>query len=422
MEKITKSKKTKNAFMRKRGGIALRILFSFVLIVAAVWVISKILYLPFFAVDEDKIVRNINKAEVFFFEKEPTNRNVAWDSELPKLIENDIEYARKNQYEEIEYNFLQYEISIYVESEEITIYVTEKYDYGVYEFIYGLENFSIYKNKDSEIIIYGYTSDCKWFSKYYLGKEECDSDTLTYNIDLPLDMEEYSIGTNNVDGYTLINIEDSFYFYKDGKKISSSEFPGKIRKVDIYNGLILTQENELYIMYTKLKDEKPTLVFMEIGTADEFSDYIVGYGYDFIKTKDGMYTPIITKDGEKYTLVPNDIRTFKAAGLQNADLDIVLNKPDYTVSIVKLEELFKRATFDYNTVTNSRWYAEICFEINGIEFFFNRYGINGYDDSINLPEETYQKLEKTVYSIDGFWEHVETIRKVYFDYYDHKGL
>ena len=175
-------------------------------------------------------------------------------------------------------------------------------------------------------------------------------------------------------------------------------------------------------MYAKLKNEKPTLVFMEIGTADEFGDYIGEYSYDFIKTKDGMYTPIITKNGEKYTLVPNDIKTFKASGLQNADFDIVLNEPDYTVRVIKLEELFKRATFEYNTVINSRWYAEICFEINGIEFFFNRYGINGYDDSIDLPEETYQKLEKTVYSIDGFWEHVDTIRKVYFDYYDHKGL
>ena len=381
--------------------------------------------MPCFKVSGDEIVREISSWDLLFIKSAPTDRNVTWHQEtLPSFMQKDMEYAEKNEYG-IKY--------IFEDNIRIELYYNDKYEeWWLYirnpreSYITGeftIADFSIYK-KDSNIEIYGYDATYRrYFGKVLITDDSAKFTTLTYDSNLPFDMKDESIGSNRMGEYSFVieERENTFSFYKDGNFISSQEFlEGKIAKINQYDGFVLTKKNQLYVMYAELKDGMPTIKFEYAGQADGS----LGTGYNnYLSCADEdmhMRLPIILREGKYYVVVPEDWKTMELLGFGNAKLDTEeIDNPNYSVKLVELERSFKDANFTYTA--NEIWYVTLNFELNGIDFFI-KYQFGGYDDSVELPEEIVNKYtSKEVYSIDELWEHIESLRIEYFDYYDHKG-
>ena len=85
--------------------------------------------------------------------------------------------------------------------------------------------------------------------------------------------------------------------------------------------------------------------------------------------------------------------------------------------MVPLREHFLSAEFsnDYGV-----WICKIIFDING-EMFKYSYEFNGYDDSVDLPDNIIEEYTIDVDSIDAMWDVIENIRDEYTVFYDHQG-
>lgn len=398
----------------------IRLLWGLMFILVVCWGVN-FANIPAFHVEGNTIARNLGWM-ILPMDSEPIGRNVAWDSELPKFVQEDMEYAEERGYD-IEYEFKGNIIHIEKIEDEWTLNVKTRMDFGsTWD---GLTNFSMYQTSGHEIIVYGYTFMGEWFQKITLQKNEAEINTITYDVNLPLS-EFYrgdSIGSMRVGGYSLMRENQTFTFYKDGWMISSQDFThGVITDMSIYKGIIITETNSLYMMYVELMDGIPTLRFIYGGEADgivttiSYSSRLQEVG------KKSQYIGMVEKDGQNYAIVPADWKTFDKFSLARENNEEIYKATapfDFGVNLVKLgEENLKEVSFRY---LSNDWYATIVFDLNGREFY-SEYRFGGYDRETILPEEVSAPFDgKTVYSFEEMWETIDTIRKIYFDYYEHRG-
>lgn len=385
----------------------------------------KLCEIPALHVSENSITRNLNWL-ILPMPEAPIGRTVAWDSELPKFVKNDMEYAEEYGYEEIQYEFKGTIIKL-IYSEEEWIMHFETYDND--SSIDVLTNFSIYQTKDHKIIVYGYGWLKNWFQKITLSKNNCERDTLTYDVNLPLDMEiEKSIESINIDGYSIVRQGETFYFYKEGQLITYQEFPyGEIEREDLYRGVLKTDTNNLYAVYIGTEKDLPRLHFVYAGKVDSICS--MSYPQRPLRglEEKTIEIPILSKDGKYYTMVPRDWETYMTFSLEKANynreakLEPFDSEKDYKVDLVEISENFKEVKFDYYTGSRRTWNATLIFTFGGKEFYID-YRFDGYDENTILPEEVYKRFtSKTVTSFDEMWETIDNIRKAYFDYYKSRG-
>ena len=196
---------------------------------------------------------------------------------------------------------------------------------------------------------------------------------------------------------------------KDGKEISSFDFTdGVIFETVLYDGLIRS-DNSLYIMFAGMMENSPSLKFEKV---DDNIEKIVES--ETIYSED-LDLPIIIKDGEYYAICANNWKDFKKYNLQTEILADSENS-DLGVSLVPLKEHFQSAEFsnEYGV-----WICNIIFDINGEQFKY-QYEFNGYDDSVDLPDNIIEEYTVDVDSIDAMWDVIENIRDEYTVFYDHQ--
>lgn len=338
-----------------------------VLALALTCALGKLFSLPMFLVTDSTIKRDL---DFYMLEMnyEPTDKKVAWDSELPRFIKKDIEYAEEHEYE-IEYEFSGNKIRLYFWEEKWNLYVQKPYVYIPYD---TMENISIYKTQDGNLAIYGYNSG--WFQRIVLSGEDAEYDFLTYDVNIPLQEFNNGIGSLHVDGYSIVRDGEMFYFYKEGNKISSIEFPyGKCEKVDIFNGIILNSQKNLYEMYVYLKNGEPKLSFTHVGSVDSFKTkyYSTTSQIQYSEGARDIYLPILIKDNKYFTIVPEDWETFETYGVAIASSRSIrlaerVKDSNYVVNLVEMEKCFKEAEIHYKE--DDQWYAKVKFTFNGKEF------------------------------------------------------
>lgn len=390
------------------------------IILLTVALVVNFVSLPCYHVKDNTITRDLSWM-ILPMPDEPTGRTVAWDSELPEFVKQDIEYAEENGYE-IEYEFKGNIMSIENRDGDWRISIKTRMDTGsTWD---SLTNFSMYQTKDHKIILYGYCFGGKCFQKITLKKNESRIDTITYDPNLPLDefSAGESIGGMDVGEYSLLREEQTFIFYKDGEIISSQDFPhGKIETIDLYRGLLLTDTKKLYMMYANLCEGQPKLTFTYINTVDSMVK--AQYSKDVLKEAEnnGIYLSMVQKYGKYYAVVPNDWQSFDKFSVARATMEIhsADREFDYSIELANLETSLKEVCF--HCTSGGQWYATIMFDFNGREFYTN-YFFGGYDESTCLPEnDTYSFDEKRVTSFDEMWETIDEIRKTYFNYYECRG-
>lgn len=374
---------------------------------------------PYFHVKEETITRNLGWM-ILPMETVPSNRMVAWDSELPSFVEKDLAYAEKHGYD-VEYEFKGNIMRLEYKEGEWELRLRTRIDSGS-EWD-SLKNFSMYQTRDHKIVLYGYTFFGEWFQKITLEKNKSRIDTITYDANLPLD--EYngaeSIGAIHINGYSVVEASGNFFFYKDGYYVGYQSFPhGEIKQKDLYKGMILTTNNKLYTMYVSNSDSMPEITFTYVDTADGIVK--TEYYYDELSSMedDKEYLSMVRKNDRIYVAIPEDWETFDKYALArfNNELHWPATQFNYALQLVDLEKSLKEVCFHSTT---SQWYATIVFNFNGREFYTD-YFFDGYDDSIRLPEETKALFEeKRVTTFDEMWENIEAIRTTYFDYYEHRG-
>ncbi len=373
---------------------------------------------PEFNLQGDVVVRDLEKL-LDVMDLEPTGRKTAWDSELPDFVQEDLDYAQARGYD-VEYEFKGNIIHMTYREGEWELALRTRMDTGsTWD---SLMNFSMYRTEDNKIILYGHTFMGEWFQKITLKKNESRIDTLTYDVNLPLDeySEGKSIGAIRIGDYSMIETSGDFFFYKDGKCICYQSFPhGDIKEEDLYRGLILTTDNKLYSIYVSEIEKKPTITFVYVDTADKIIQPI--RYRDNLRIVDGdLEVALVWKDGEIYIAVPEDWDSFDKFALANFNRELFQPKApfNYAMQLVNLQQSLKEIYFK---ATTSQWYANIIFELNGREFYKN-YFFDGYDDSVILPEEVKELFNnKRVVSFEEMWEIIEDIRTAYFDYYEHRG-
>lgn len=357
-----------------------------------------------FKVYADNTIRRNIEFDSIWIDSEPSDRNVVWDSELPEFVSEDIEYAEKHNIQDIEYEYDSNRINISYILDEWRLNFNNYYDSSTAL----IRDFSIYKTKNNTIAIYGYSYG--YFTRIEIG-EESTEEVLTYDANLPfnIDGDDYNSATY-IDGYTLLEVNDGFVFYKDGKEISSFNFTdGVIFETVLYDGLIRTTDNSLYIMFVEMVENSPSLRFEKV---DDNIEEIVESETIY---SDDLSFPIIIKDGEYYAICANNWDDFKKYNMQ-AEILVNSGNSDLGVSLVPLREHFKSAEFsnDYGV-----WICNIIFDINGEKFSY-QYEFNGYDNSVDLPDNIIEEYTVDVDSIDAMWDVIENIRNEYTVFYDHQ--
>ena len=356
-----------------------------------------------FKVYADNTIRRNIEFDSIWIDSEPSDRNVVWDSELPDFVSEDLEYAEKHNIQDIEYEYNSNRINISYILDEWRLNFNNYYDSSTAL----IRDFSIYRTKNNTIAIYGYSYGC--FTRIEIGEENTE-EVLTYDANLPfnIDRDDYNSATY-IDDYTLLEVDNGFVFYKDGKEISSFDFTdGVIFETVLYDGLIRS-DNSLYIMFAGMMENSPSLKFEKV---DDNIEKIVES--ETIYSED-LDLPIIIKDGEYYAICANNWKDFKKYNLQTEILADSENS-DLGVSLVPLKEHFQSAEFsnEYGV-----WICNIIFDINGEQFKY-QYEFNGYDNSVDLPDNIIEEYTVDVDSIDAMWDVIENIRDEYTVFYDHQ--
>lgn len=374
---------------------------------------------PHKSVENGYIQRDFTK-KLFFITELPEDRNVAWDSELPELIRKDIEKAKEKGYI-IRYSIGNYMLEITFDEEEqnkpiIEICSIDSWPISSYN---SLENFSIYKYKN-DLYIYGYNLELPDCFEYYVlysdFSEHADNRTLTYDTNLPFYSEDKGIGTVRFGEFSLqYDEKNTFSFYSDGEVVSSKEFTEPISEVNIYNGMLFTEDKKLYMIYAYYKNDIPEIEFVFVTDDIESLDndeYLKASLY--LNSSDGDYLPILMKGGEYYVIVPNNKEDYNNFSVSKRELNPYKSDADYKMNLVKIEDTFVSAEFQYDCST---WEVLLSFNIKD-EICTYKYKFNGYDDRIELSEEDAKKLSVTVSTIVEFRNHIKEIRDIYPNYYD----
>lgn len=379
---------------------------------------------PEYCLVDGKIERDIS-SRLRELEIEPQDRNVAWDSELPAFVVQDMAYAEENNYE-IQYKVGVAKIVLYQSDGEWNVHIS--YPYSSYLVYDTLWNFSMYQTEKGNLVLYGYDDTFyDYFIRIVLLEDRIDYDILTYDSNIPFFEDKYQTIGVRLGEYSLTEINDKrtsvFSFYKDGEEICSYNFThGQCDFVSLYDGVIVNNKKEMYMMYVELKNNMPLLSFIYVGVIDSID---TTYKRELLENKDEQLPLLLViKDEQYYVAVPDDWNAYEQYSVTaicnrsgKTEIQPSSYKFNYGLKLVEFTERFDKAKFVYE---ESNWYAEIWFTINGKEFEVHYY-FNGYDSSVKLPEEVVKELETTVTSIDELWNTIHNIRMEYFNYYEQRG-
>lgn len=361
----------------------------------------------------------------------PVSRLTPWDSELPFLIEYDIEYSKKHECN-IQYTFNGNKIYIRFNDGEAELSI----NHGRSDFM-EITNFSMYFSGE-DLVIYGFRSQLKdsFSTTTIKGSDEKGSHSgffysLTYNLNIPFNVDyNISIFADDIGDYTVYVHQDEpekITFWKDGEELNTSIFPKKVKYNEPRYGFLMTEDKKIYVSYLK-DSQKTDFDYAYVGKIDDIiteRDYLSNGFY--MDSFDALYAPeeydivipILIIGNDYYTICPEDWDTYIAYSTASRKiLNSNVNNPNYKVKFAKLLDCFDSAEFYFN---GNNWISYINFNINGKKLVYT-YVVDGYDRNISISkiENDIEKCQKTVYSIDEFWDLLETIRDIYKPYYDYR--
>lgn len=360
----------------------------------------------------------------------PISRVKPWDSELPKLIKLDMEYAKEHEYN-IQYTFNGNNIYIRFDTGEAELSVNDG--------IRKLSNFSMYFSEE-QLMIYGFSYELS--NKEFLTTTIKRSDekavhsgwfsTLTYNLNIPFNVDSYiGILADDIGEYSVYVEQEEpekISIWKDGEKLNAITFPKKVKYNEPLYGFIVTEDNEIYLSFLKIENqEKPDLDYVYVGKVDDClaeRNYLSnGYHVDSFKVlyaydEYDVIIPIYIIKGEYYTICPEDWKDYIASSTASRKIlnQKVEKSKQHKVKFIKLENYFESAEFYFNS---NSWIANIEFYVNGKMFVYNL-DIGGYDKKVKPNNEEIAEYQKKVYTINEFWNHIDKIRNTYKKYYDYK--
>lgn len=371
-------------------------------------------------ISDGVITRDFTEKTLFLPELPQIKRDSIWDSELPKIVERDIKKAMQEKLT-IRYSIGNSILEIDFDENKPILEISSKDLWAISSFN-TLRDFSIYKKKN-DLYVYGINAQLSDIFEEYIFYSDYskspESETLTYDNNLPFSAIDKAIGTLTLSDYSLYyDKEQTFYFYKKGNFISSKKFPDAIETIKLYDGLILTKNNMLYLIYAYEKDGVPDLKFVFVADGVELlKDSKYSYSMPRLtpSNKEQVYLPILKLDGQYHTIIPNNWDDFDKFFVANETLNPYERGTDYGVKFVKIEDIFESARFKYKY--DNSWEVTLNFNVNGSLYSYDEYYFNGYDSTIELSKEDCDKLSVTVKSIEDLKNHIETIRKVYPSYY-----
>lgn len=401
-----------------------RLIFWVVGICFLAFLIKNYIYYPMKTVSDETIYRELTNHTFAIPNLPEEERLVAWDSELPKFVENDIKEAREKNYK-ICYTIGSTAIKIAIDEDgEPYLWISNSSSLSSI-MLDKFTNFSIYKDGD-DVHVYGYVE--KWFVHltFYSDFDEYpDYTTLTYDSNLPLNHKDKGISTLRFKDYSLDYDEDTqtFYFYSGGKVISSKVFYDSVDRIELYKGIIITKNHMLYRIFTYIKDGLPELKFVYVADGLELSESKWRfYSYASLSPidKSNSTFPIFKKGEEYYITTPNNWEDYDKYCPSNLELSEYDRDTDYSFTIVNLKDAFVSAEFSYTSSewsSESEWKVTINFNINGRIYTNEDYCFYGYDQRIQLSDKDVEKLSVKVSSIDEIEEQILRIREAYESYY-----
>lgn len=396
-----------------------RLLFILIVLGGALLYCFIFLY-PHQKIEDNVIMRDFSKGPEFITSYFTDERDLAWDSELPKFVQKDFELAEEKGYS-IRYTFGAHTILGGVKDGKPYIILDSPFgSYLSFSFYEEKENFSMYYSSEKQgLILYAYPSSAPYqFEKVILYSDPTQypySTTVTYDTNLPLYMGgSESLNTVKYEDYSLyFNSDDStFYFYKDGEVVSSRKFHDTVKNLYRYSGFIETENKMIYKMYVYQKDGIPDVQFVFVDSDMTFSQGKYGYSYKYLHGENVTLPILQNKAGNRFfTLLPNDEDVY---GLYGSGSTINEYQPecDYSLNVISLEDKFSNATFEYC----SSWKVTFNFVIDGSIFSID-FDVDGYDRYYSLTDEEKEALSVQVNSFKEVWEHIEKIRQTYHTHY-----
>lgn len=302
---------------------------------------------------DNVLIRNISyNLEI---PKEPIDRKIAWESELPEFIEKDIRQLEEKSDIDIIYYRIGKRIILIEEGKGLKIKLTE-------EKRVCLSDFSIYRNSSGNLVIYGVNYGS--FERYELSSKtnEWKEDTITKNAELPFDIEADFISSVK-DFYLYIDRNtDEIFIYRNKQLVSPKYSVGKLQ--DSYrDGIFVTEDNQVWIAYILPKGEKAEIKLEKIGDVDGIRSY---YRDDFccILENDEIitYLPIFVKNGKYVVTVPANWESYQFYAMH--DIEKRPKEPNFQLQLIPLEDIFQSAIIKYNK-DRYGWFAEMKLELNG---------------------------------------------------------
>lgn len=367
-------------------------------------------------INDRTLERNITSIS-HHFEQEPDldARGIAWENELPQVVSEDIQYLREHEevsYIEYTWNDWLFEIQIGWDDEP-NFNASSRYYYN--SSLYDASNFSIYTTKDGGVVVYG--NDIGMFVRYEFQKDDYDREYITYNTSVPFTEKDSTI-VHFGSEYAICfpEAKDKMYVYRDGEIVSEKYEMSNIRYI-FGNGLVLTESNELIMLYVIPTDDGRAEIKIEpVGKVPDVETW-EGITID---NSDESYLslPIFTdEDGRMWMPAPKNWDNLFAARKAKT-----IDNPNYAMEMVELgKDTFKKAVFQCSTTGSvssyTHWFVDIIFDVNGREVAY-QYSVNGYDRTVECPEGELPET-KTVTNAGEFWDFITTIRETYAQYYDY---
>ena len=374
-----------------------------IMIISVCIIFIMLLYLSFKRVNDDTLQRNIT-ISTLWVAREPKSRDVAWDSELPNFIKNDIKLAEKNKYD-IEYTYRDTIINIIVDGKTNILSIKSIYNKKIE--LEKLVNYSFYKN-NNELIIYGFNKENKSFEKIIIGNKKCEKEIQTFDSNIPFFLVDESQTSLRIENYSLINKEEYFIIYKDGREISKENFPkGENAEIFFEEGFVRTSNNNLYTVYIQLKNQKPDLTFVHIGNVDN-----TNINYKELRSNNGKYVlPVCLKNGQYCAAVPNDWEVYKNLNVNYSKLQKQIENPVYGMEWIKLKEAFD----SIEIVLNDNMYnVKFIYNFNGEKMYIN-YIFDKYINIDYTSKEFEIMCKKTGYTKEQLKTYIESLKSAYID-------
>lgn len=395
-------------------------LLLFALVIGGALLFCYVTRYPHQKLENNVITRDLGRGPEFITDYFSTEPDLVWDSNLPKFVQKDFMLAKQKGYS-IEYTFGAYKIIGRVEDGTPYIFLDSPYGSLLsFSFYERKENFSMYySEEDDALIIYAYPSASPdQFEKLILYADPTKypySQTVTYDKNLPLSLGSHeSLNAVRYGDYSLyFNAEDStFYFYKDGKVVSSRKFHDKAKQVYCRRGFIETENKLIYKMYVYEKDGLPDVQCVFVASDMLMFHNKYGYSYKILYGQDINLPILQNKSGSRFfTILPNDWDIYELYG-NSKDLNEYAPKCDYSLQVISLEDKFSYAEFEYSI----GWKVTLNFLIDGAIFSIDL-DVDGYDPSFSLTDSEITELSVQVNSYDEMWAHFEKIRETYNSHY-----